>query len=52
LPHSLYHTPFDEPQTIDVDKLARVARWMYATGWAVAMAEQRPGRDPGFKLER
>jgi hypothetical protein len=50
--HEDYHTPRDEPSRIDVAKLARVARWMYATGWMVANAAQRPTVEPGFKLER
>jgi len=29
-----------------------MTQWMYATGWAVANAAQRPRVDPGFKLER
>jgi hypothetical protein len=52
LPHRLYHTPADEPATINVEKVARVARWMYATGWAVATSERRPERVEGFRLER
>jgi Zn-dependent M28 family amino/carboxypeptidase len=50
--HPDYHTPRDEPKTIDVPKLARMTKWMYATGWLVANADQRPAIDPGFKLER
>jgi hypothetical protein len=50
--HPDYHTPRDEPQRIDITKLARMTRWMYATGWEVANAAQRPGLDPGFQLER
>lgn len=50
--HPDYHTPRDEPQRIDIAKLARMTRWMYATGWAVANAPSRPELDPGFKLER
>lgn len=52
LPHARYHTPDDEPEYIDVAKLARMTRWMYATGWLVAMAAARPALDPGVKLER
>ena len=52
LPHALYHTPQDEADRIDVAKLARVARWMYATGWLVAMVSERPTVDSGFRLER
>ena len=50
--HPDYHTPRDEPERIDVAKLARMTRWMYATGWAVANAPERPAVDSGFKLER
>jgi len=50
--HPDYHTPRDEPERIDVAKLARMTRWMYATGWLAATAAQRPTVDPGFKLER
>ncbi|MGI9090671.1 MAG: M28 family metallopeptidase [Gemmatimonadaceae bacterium] len=50
--HPDYHTPRDEASRIDVGKLTRMARWMYATGWEVANASARPAVDPGFKLER
>jgi peptidase M28-like protein len=50
--HPDYHTPRDEASRIDVAKLTRMTQWMYATGWLVAQADQRPGLDPGFKLER
>jgi peptidase M28-like protein len=50
--HPDYHTPRDEPSRIDIAKLARMGRWMYATGWIVASAAQRPDVVPGFKLER
>lgn len=50
--HPDYHTPRDEPSTIDVAKLARMTKWMYATGWLVADADQRPAVDSGFRLER
>jgi len=50
--HPDYHTPRDEPGRIDITKLARVTKWMYATGWTAANAEQRPRLDEGFKLER
>jgi Zn-dependent M28 family amino/carboxypeptidase len=52
LPHPDYHTPRDEASRIDIPKLARMARWMYATGWTVANAAVRPAVDPGWKLER
>lgn len=50
--HPDYHTPEDEPERIDVAKLARATRWMYATGWMAAQADQRPRLEPGFRLER
>ncbi len=39
--HADYHTPFDEASRVDYTKLTRMARWMYAAGWAVAC-------DPGM----
>jgi Zn-dependent M28 family amino/carboxypeptidase len=33
--HPDYHTPRDNPDRIDVDKLRRMTQWMYATGWLV-----------------
>ncbi len=50
--HADYHTPFDNPDRIDVAKLTKMTRWMYATGRAVAEAEKAPAADPAFKLER
>jgi hypothetical protein len=50
--HADYHTPFDNPDRIDVAKLTRMTRWMYATGRTVAETEQAPAVDPTFKLER
>lgn len=50
--HPDYHTPRDEALRIDFPKLARMTRWMYATGWALATAAGRPEVDPDFKLER
>jgi hypothetical protein len=50
--HADYHTPFDNPDRIDVAKLTKMTRWMYATGRAVAEADKAPAADPAFKLER
>lgn len=50
--HEDYHTPFDNPDRIDIAKLGRMTRWMYATGWLAANSPQRPRIDPGFRLER
>ncbi|UOQ53949.1 M28 family peptidase [Hymenobacter cellulosivorans] len=50
--HPDYHTPRDEASRIDITKLARMTRWMYATGWAVSNTPARVTVDPGAKLER
>ena len=49
--HADYHTPRDEPKTIDYPKLTRMAKWMYMTGWIAANARERPAVDPGFVLQ-
>ena len=48
--HQDYHTPRDEPKTIDYGKLTRITKWMYMTGWLAANAAQRPAVDPDFVL--
>jgi hypothetical protein len=50
--HPDYHTPFDNPDRIDVAKLSRMAQWMYATGWLLSETPARPALDAGFRLER
>ena len=50
--HPDYHTPRDEPSRIDIAKLAKMTRWMYATGWAISQMPQRPDVVAGFRLER
>jgi hypothetical protein len=50
--HPDYHTPFDNPDRIDIAKLTRMTRWMYATGRTVAEADKAPAVDPAFKLDR
>jgi Peptidase family M28 len=50
--HADYHTPFDNPDRIDVTKLTKMTRWMYATGRTVAETDKAPAADPSFKLER
>lgn len=50
--HEDYHTPRDEPATIDYAKLTRMTQWLYGTGWLVANAANRPRLDVGFRLER
>jgi hypothetical protein len=50
--HPQYHTPKDEPESIDYAKLTRMTQWLYLTGWYIAQADQRPTVIPGFRLER
>ena len=50
--HADYHTPFDNPDRIDVAKLTKMTRWMYETGRLVGEADMRPSVESGFKLER
>ena len=50
--HADYHTPFDNPDRIDITKLTKMTRWMYATGRLAADADKAPAVDPAFKLER
>ncbi len=48
--HNDYHTPRDEPKTIDYGKLTRITQWMYMTGWLAGNAAVRPAVDAGFVL--
>ena len=50
--HPDYHTPRDKPANIDYAKLARMAQWMYLTGWFVANADKRPALEPAFDVRR
>lgn len=50
--HPDYHTPRDNPDRIDIAKLTRMTKWMYATGTAVANTTKPPAVDPNFKPER
>ncbi len=50
--HADYHTPKDEPDRINIQKLANMTRWIYQTGWTVANKDERPALDKDFKLER
>ena len=43
--HPDYHTPRDEPQRIDISKLAKMSKWWYATGWLVSQTPQKPTLD-------
>ncbi|MFN1834330.1 M28 family peptidase [Balneola sp. MJW-20] len=40
--HSDYHTPFDSPDKIDYEKLTKMTKWIYETGWRVAETRKRP----------
>ena len=52
LTHPLYHTPADEAATINIEKLTKMTKWMYATGFSVANTPDRPKIVAGFKLEK
>jgi len=43
--HPDYHTPKDEPAGINIPKLTKMTKWMYATGWLVSQAGDRVGLD-------
>ncbi|MXV15082.1 M28 family metallopeptidase [Hufsiella ginkgonis] len=46
--HPDYHTPKDEPARINIAKLAKMTKWMYATGWLISQAAAKPALDnPG-----
>jgi hypothetical protein len=50
--HADYHTPRDESEALDFEKLLRFTRWMYATGWKVAEADEAPAIDEGWEYRR
>jgi len=50
--HADYHTPQDNAQNIDYEKLLKMTQWIYRTAWKVANADKRPALEPNFKLER
>jgi len=50
--HSDYHTPQDNAENINLEKLKKMSDWLYRTGWKVLESPNRPGLDPNFKLER
>ena len=51
-PSGLPHAARRAGSRIDITKLTKMTQWMYATGWVIAAAPQRPDVIPGFKLER
>ena len=40
--HDDYHGPDDEPDRVDYDRVARIARLIFATAWQVATQDERP----------
>jgi Zn-dependent M28 family amino/carboxypeptidase len=41
--HPDYHTPDDDPERIEYEKMTRIVRLVHQTSWDVANAEGRPG---------
>ncbi len=50
--HADYHTPADESESIDINKLTKMTKWMYATGWKVSETAQKPELDTISKEEK
>lgn len=48
--HPDYHTPSDEAEKINIEKLTKMTKWMYATGWAVSETPARPAVDKGANV--
>ncbi|WP_373059181.1 M28 family peptidase [Zunongwangia sp. H14] len=40
--HPDYHTPKDEAEAIDIEKLTKMTKWMYTTGWKVSEQMNAP----------
>lgn len=49
--HEDYHRPGDEPSKIDYQKMERVARTIFMTGWEVANLAARPKVDKQLPME-
>jgi hypothetical protein len=43
--HPDYHTPKDEPAAINITKLTKMTKWIYATGWLVSQTDEKPALD-------
>jgi hypothetical protein len=43
--HPDYHTPDDDPQRIEYDKMARIVRLVHQTSWNLANADTRPAME-------
>lgn len=50
--HPDYHTPQDNRENINYEKLVKMTQWIYRTAWKVGNADKRPATDADFKLER
>lgn len=50
--HPDYHTPEDEADRIDMAKLLRMTKWMYATGWKISNTEKAPALDKKQAVEK
>ena len=50
--HPDYHTPKDDPEHIDYQKLRKVTEWMYRTSWKVSNTTEQPLINPAFKYRR
>lgn len=50
--HAEYHTPKDEAEFIDLEKLTKISRWMYTTGWFVSQTAERPALETNKQIMR
>ncbi len=50
--HPDYHTPKDEADRIDLDKLTKMTKWMYFTGWKVSEKDKKLSLDEAQKIEK
>ena len=48
--HVDYHGPGDEPHKLDLDKMLKVSRLVFATAWLLADSPTRPRLDKGIPL--
>ncbi len=49
---SWYHTPIDDVDHINLEKLYKMTEWIYRTGWKVATMPQKPDYRSDVKFER
>jgi hypothetical protein len=40
--HPDYHTPRDEAEAININKLTKMTKWIYATGWEISETAKKP----------